>query len=158
MAGFFTFRSHLIPDWVTPPQSGRIMRIHNCLIFFTLISLAACSQPTSTSDLELNSSIHGKTASYPRNQAFTLQLDLWADAGYEWQCSINDTNIVRIDSTRYAPKSGNWNQVGGLTVETFFFSTLRVGQTVVTLLERRPWEPNAPPIDSVAFTVLVTPY
>ena len=132
------------------------MKTHVCFTFILLFSLVGCSQPSSPVALELDSSINGKTVLYPRNQKFTLQLDLQADAGYQWNYSIGDTNVVRIDSTCYTPKSGNWNQIGGVTVETFFFCTVQTGQSVVTLIEHRQWEPNVPAIDSLTFTLVVT--
>jgi predicted secreted protein len=124
------------------------------ITFFIFFSLVGCSEPTS-SGLRLDSTINGKTVSYPINQKFILQLDLYADTGYQWKYAINDTNIVRIDSTSYAPKSGNWNQTGGTTVETFFFRTINAGQSIVTLIQHQPWLHNARPIDSLAFTVAV---
>jgi predicted secreted protein len=124
------------------------------IVSVILFSLVGCSQATSPG-LRLGSTIKGKTVSYQMNQKFMLQLDLYADAGYQWKYAIGDTNIVRIDSTSYAPKSGNWNQTGGVTTETFFFRTLNAGQSIVTLIERQPWLPNVRPIDSLAFTVVV---
>ena len=84
-----------------------------------------------------------------------MQLDLNADGGYQWDISMTDTNAVRVDSINYRPKSGNYNQVGGITVETFYFCTRSGGQSTISLAERLNWEPGIPAIDSLAFTVRV---
>jgi predicted secreted protein len=133
------------------------MKMYVYFIFIMSFILGNCSQPSSPVDYKLDSSINGKTVSYFRNQKFTLQLDLHADGGYQWDYSISDTNVVRIDSTCFAPKSGNPNQIGGITIETFFFCTLQKGQSVINLIEQRIWEPpEVPPINSLSFTVIVT--
>ncbi len=131
------------------------MNIHRSIVIIIFVTIAGCSQSPSPTEPQWDSSIDGKSVSYPPNQRFSLQLDVNADGGYQWDVSLTDTNIVRIDSTNYRPKSGNYNQVGGITVETFYFCTQNAGQNTVTLVERLNWEPSVPPIDSVSFTVNV---
>ncbi len=131
------------------------MNLHRGFAIIMLLTIVGCSQSSSPTEPQWDSSIAGKSISYPPNQRFTLQLDLNADAGYQWDISVTDTNVVRVDSTNYRPKSGNYNQVGGITVETFYFCTRYAGRSAVTLAERRGWEPGVPGIDSLAFTVSV---
>jgi len=132
------------------------MKGYSLLTLILLLSLVGCSQPPSSIESKLDSSISGKTFSSSVNQKFTLQLDVHFDGGYQWAYSISDTNVVRIDSTRSAPKSRDRNLLGGLAVQTLFFRTLQPGQSVITLTERRSWEKNIAPIDSLTFTVAVT--
>jgi predicted secreted protein len=132
------------------------MKSYSLLTFVLLVSLVGCSRPSSSIDAKLDSSISGKTFSSSRNEEFTLQLDVHFDGGYQWAYSIGDTNVVRVDSIRYAPKSRDRNRLGGVAIETLFFRTLRTGQSAVTLTERRSWEKNIAPIDSLTFTVVVT--
>ena len=123
---------------------------------FLSFVLGNCSQPSSPIDQTLDSSVNGRTVSYPLNSNFTLTLDLNADAGYQWDYSITDTNIVKIDSTCYAPKSGNPDQIGGVTIETFYFGTMKTGQSKVSLVERHPWDSDEiQPNNSISFTVRV---
>lgn len=131
------------------------MKTNPTLMIVPFLSLFVCSHPSSPIDTTLDASAHGRTIYYPLNQKFTVQLDLQADAGYQWYCFISDSNIVRVDSASYSPKTGNPNQVGGVTVETLFFCTANIGQSEVALFERRPWE-SYPGIDSLRFTVKVT--
>ena len=92
---------------------------------------------------------------YHPGEYFSFDLNLNADAGYQWNYSINDTNVAKIINTNYRPYSGNWNQVGGLTIETFYCCTYRPGICVFTLREQRPWLPNVPAIDSLCVLVVV---
>jgi predicted secreted protein len=121
-----------------------------------LLSLIGCSRPSSSIEPKLDSSISGKTFSSSGNQEFTLQLDVHSDGGYQWAYSISDTSVVQVDSTRFAPKSRDPKLLGGLAIQTLFFHTLQPGQSLVTLTERRVWEKNVTPIDSLEFTVVVT--
>jgi predicted secreted protein len=132
------------------------MKGHGFLAFVLVLFLVGCSCPSSPIDPKLDSSISGKTFSSSGDQEFRLQLDVHFDGGYQWAYSISDTNVVRIDSVRYAPKSRDRKLLGGVAIETLFFHTLRTGQSVITLTERRPWEKNIAPIDSLKFTVAVT--
>jgi len=133
------------------------MKSYASFIFILSFVLANCSQPSSPIDLTLDSSVSGKTVSYPLNSNFTLKLDLNADAGYQWDYSITDTNIVKIDSTCNAPKSGNPDQIGGVTIETFYFSTMKTGLSKISLVEHHPWDTDEiQPINSISFTVRVT--
>jgi len=118
-------------------------------------SMSSCTQPSSPEEPDLDASINDKTVYFRQSERFTLKLDLSADAGYEWEYSISDTHAVRIDSISFAPKSGNWNQVGGTTVETFFFCAAHMGRSVIDLQERRRWEQSVPAIRVIRFTVLV---
>jgi predicted secreted protein len=133
-----------------------------CFPFITVFLFLSCSKSSSpnepnsdSSELNLDSTINGTTITYPSNQRFSLELDLNADVGYQWDYSISDTNVVRIDSTSYRPKSGNWNQEGGLTVENFHFHTMHYGRCDIKLIQHRVWLPNVPPIDTLRFSVLV---
>ncbi len=128
-------------------------------ITLLMIILAGCtdmgSEPVITTAAGLDASIDGKTVEVGQNQRFSLELDLNADGGYQWDYQISDTNVVRMESTSYRPKSGQWGMVGGLTVETFQFRTGRTGTSAIHLIEHRGWEPDIPPINTVEFIVLV---
>ena len=126
------------------------------LLFFVIISfLFGCSDNVISSEDQYDSAIDGQTITINTNQKFTLELDLHADGGYQWDYSISDTAIVRIDSASYRPKSGNWNQVGGVTIETFYFCGIKKGNCIVNLFEHRAWESNIAPINTVQFNVIV---
>ena len=133
------------------------MNMHHGFTFIVLLTIVSCSHSSSPTEPTWDSSINAKSVTYPRNQKFSLQLVLSADAGYQWNITMSDTTVLRVDSTSYRPKSGNQNQVGGLTIETFYFCTLNVGRSLINLAERRNWEQGKPAIDSLAFSVTVIP-
>jgi predicted secreted protein len=121
-----------------------------------LLVLCGCDLGDSQkSEPRLDSSVDGTQVAYAPNQSFSLELDLNADAGYSWYYTISDTTVIHLDSTSYRPKSGNWNQVGGMTVETFYFQATKTGECSVALDERQGWLPSVPPIHSVRFSVIV---
>ena len=131
------------------------MNMLRSFVIIALLGLVGCSQSSSPTEPTWNSSINSKSLNYPHGQKFSLQPDLSADGGYQWDITMTDTNVVHVDSTSYRPKSGNPNQVGGLTIETFYFCTSKVGRSDISLAERRSWEQGIPAIDSVAFSVNV---
>jgi predicted secreted protein len=129
------------------------MRSRLLFIFILSLFLGNCSQPSSPIEQAFDSAVNGRTVSFPRNYNFTLKLDLPADVGYRWEYTISDTSIVRLDSTVYLV---NADLTGGVIVETFFFGTLKNGESKISLLERQPWkEGNNAPLKSVAITVRV---
>ena len=137
------------------------MRAHYLTIFGLMILLFGCSDQGANLDSPgpvndpLNSAVNGKTIACVLNQTFSLELDLNADAGYQWDHSISDTSILRLDSTNYRPKSGDKFVDGGLTVEAFYFRTMSAGQCTVDLIQRRGWESDIPPIETVRFWAVV---
>lgn len=130
----------------------------NCALLFVLLALSGCD-PGQSLDPEplLNSSSDGKTVKYRENQSFSLELDVSADAGYTWDCRISKETVVCLDSTSYRSKSGNRALDGGMTVETFHFRTLKVGECSVALDELRSWLPEVAPINSVRINIVVFP-
>jgi len=125
-------------------------------LFFFLSVLCGCDLGDALKpEPLLDASVNGTSVTYALTQSFSLELDLNADAGYQWFYSASDTTVIHVDGTEYRPKSGNWNQVGGLTVETFHFRATKPGRCSISLYERRGWLPNVAPIDSVRFGVVV---
>jgi len=123
-----------------------------------LLVLIACEKSNPVTGITpeepaFDSSINGQSLSYLRNQRFSLKLDLAADAGNQWEISMTDTTVVCVDSTAYWVKP---NQVGGLIAETFYFCTMKSGQSVITMIEHQPWKGGGPTVDSLAFTVTVS--
>jgi predicted secreted protein len=108
-----------------------------------------------SSDPQLHLSLNGRFLTYSVNRPFSLELDLNADAGYSWDCTISDSTVIRLEKTTYRPKSGDWNVCGGMTVETFLFRTTKPGECTISLAERQAWMPEVPPINSFQVTVIV---
>lgn len=124
-------------------------------LIISTVLLLHCSDDILAPAYQYDSSVNGKTVSASHNQQFILELDLAADAGYQWDLSISDSFVVKIDSTCKRPKSGKWNIDGGMTIETFYFKALKRGKCSVNIKEYQNWEPDVEPINKVQFDVIV---
>jgi predicted secreted protein len=133
------------------------MRKHHLAMLGLLVVFFGCSDSSAPTEIQLDSSVNGKDVLFPLNQTFTLELDLNADGGYQWDHSLSDTAVIHLDSTTYRQKGGGPIVPGGLTVETFCFRTTRIGKCTVNLIEHQAWLPDVPPIHSVQFVVSVYP-
>ena len=127
---------------------------HSLVSLQAIFLLAGCLDSGLPSEPHLDSSINGNFAVFIYDQRFVLELDVNADAGYRWECEIGDTTVVRLDSASYRPKDGGEGRCGGLAVETFYFRTFRPGRSTIKLSERRVWEENTLPINTIQFVVV----
>ncbi len=125
------------------------------LLFVLILFVCGCSDSSSPTEIQLNSSVNEKIITVFSNHKFVLDLDLNADGGYQWDCKISDPTIVVIDSTSYRTKESGEIKCGGLMVETFYFSGRKAGQSIVNLIENRAWEEDVLPINVVQFSVVV---
>lgn len=140
-------------------MNARMMRL--TFIVSLLLVVAACKKSNPVTPLSsvifpapaMDSTINGDTLNYPKKQNFSLKLNLAADAGNQWIITMTDTTVVCLDSTAYWTKP---NQIGGLISESFYFCTMNPGRSVITMIERQPWQGGGPTIDSLAFTVIVS--
>jgi predicted secreted protein len=130
------------------------------LVFISIILfLSRCSGISQPAEFQLVSPVLGPEIDNqklvcPPGQRFLLQLDLSADAGYQWDYYISDVTVIQLDSATYRPKSGEliW---GGLTIETFYFRAAKQGLCSINLQELRGWEKDIPPISTLQFAVMV---
>lgn len=146
-----------LPGLLSFPRKALLCSVRSASFFIFIFSalIYGCIQTSGPDGYKYDSWVNGRTLVYPANTKFTLQLEVDADAGRQWDYTISDSNVLRIDSTSYRPASGNWNLVGGETIETFYFSTLRPGSAAVLMIQHQPWAPTTPPVDTLTFTVMV---
>ena len=71
------------------------------------------------------------------NQSFTLALDSLPTAGYKWTVEY-DSGSLRLDNEWYV--TANPKVIGGGSTEVFAFTPLRLGETEVIAIYKRPWE------------------
>ena len=120
--------------------------------------LGGGTEATPSAGSSLNSSVNGKVVVYPPGRKFSLDLDVPASAGYQWDYQLSDGDVVSSESRPdYRPKYGDAVVPGGLTVETFHFVTKSPGRCVIRLSQRQPWMTDVPPRDTLEFTVVVKP-
>jgi predicted secreted protein len=130
------------------------MKAYVPLLLAVSFVCASCTQSKMPTAVELDSTIDGGSISLVRSQQFVVHLDAYTDAGYQWDCTIADTLIVRLDSTIYRPKNDTL-LVGGLAVASFHFCAVGAGRSDITLIEHRVWEKDIPPLHTVRFTAVV---
>lgn len=117
-----------------------------------LLLFAGCSRSSAPTQVQLDSSINGDTLAISPNEKFSLQLDVNADGGYQWNYRMSDSTVITTDAPlTFKPK--NSQTVGGVTVETFYFRALKGGQSTMTFTQQRSWEKGVAPISIVKFLV-----
>ncbi len=124
-------------------------------ILFIALSLMSvhCSDLGTSSPVQLYSSVNGTSVSYPVGVTFSVELELNADAGYLWNCTIDDTTVVKIHGPNsYRPKEPT-SGVGGMTIATIHFQTCGRGHSRITLTEIQVWRSDATPLNTVRFDV-----
>ena len=134
------------------------MRSWSWLFSVTIALFFSCTHSTQPEGITLDSSVDGKTVVFHPNQMFLLELDVLADAGFQWDWQLSDSTVVTSYSNpSYRPKNGGPVVPGGPTVETFYFQTKTTGECVVNLVEHQRWMTDTPPRDSIVFKVRVEP-
>jgi len=102
----------------------------------------------------LDASIDGTAMTTGIDSRFRLELDVWADAGYQWDCSFSDSTVLQLEKTATrAMSTSNPPAPGGVTLETFYFKAKAEGSCIVILIHHRAWMPSVPPQDSIGFRV-----
>lgn len=113
----------------------------------------SCSDST-LNEIELSSSVNGKTVYATRGQIFVITLDVHADGGYNWTlCDGEDVKNITLVDINYTPPEGNID--GGTAKQIFRFKAEKTGQCFITLVESRSWEVDVEPINTVQFRVRV---
>jgi predicted secreted protein len=104
----------------------------------------------------LDASINGTEMTTGIDSRFRLELDVWADAGYQWDCSFSDSTVLQLEkTTTRGTSTSNPPTPGGPTFETFYFKAKVEGSSTVTLIHRQRWMLTVPPKDSIGFVVNV---
>jgi predicted secreted protein len=102
----------------------------------------------------LDASINGTEMTTGIDSRFRVELDVWADAGYQWDCSFSDSTVLQLEKTTTRDTStSNPPAPGGATLETFYFKAKAEGSCKVILIHHRAWMPSVPPKDSIGFRV-----
>lgn len=126
------------------------------LVSFALLSCNHATQPLERSAVPLDASVNGTIVACQPDQPITLDLDVSADAGYQWDCSVdNGSVLVTNGDPTFRQKNPGPVVPGGAVIETLYFRAASSGQCNVTLIEHQRWMKDVPPIKTVAFTVIV---
>lgn len=131
------------------------------LLFFALCLWSGCAdQGVNLSSVDnstlLDGSIDGKQITAIVDARFRLELEVLADAGFQWDCSISDSSVVRLERVSFRSASPTYPPApGGAVFETFHFQTKAEGSCTVLLIHHQAWLPTVPPRDKVRFFLYV---
>jgi predicted secreted protein len=110
----------------------------------------APSQPVApTSSLEFTNP--AQRIAVPVGVTFVITVNANPTTGYTWKETYDSTMLKLVK--RYTPSSGGIVGAGG--VEHFEFQTIRTGDTDISLIYWRSFEPNNPPLETKNFKVTI---
>jgi predicted secreted protein len=87
----------------------------------------------------------------PVGVAFVINVDSNPTTGYTWKETYDNTMLKMVK--RFTPASSGMVGAGG--VERFEFQGIRSGETEITLIYWRSFEPNNPPLETKTFNVTI---
>lgn len=100
---------------------------------------------------------NGKAVTLTTGQTLVVTLDSNPSTGYAWQVKAVDSAILQQQGEpEYTPGEHPPGSVGGGGTLTFRFRALAAGQTTLTLVYVRSFEPEVQPTPENTFTVPVT--
>jgi predicted secreted protein len=89
--------------------------------------------------------------SVPVDVPFIITLNSNPTTGYTWKETYDNTMLKMVK--RYTPASSGMVGAGG--VERFEFQGIRSGDTEISLIYWRSFEPNNPPLETKTFKVTI---
>ena len=95
----------------------------------------------------------GQTIDISVNQEFVIALGSNPTTGYSWQESYDKNMLELVEKTYELGKEAKQDVVGAGGVEYFRFKPLKIGETEITLVYKRPWEEPTPQDVTKVFTV-----
>jgi hypothetical protein len=125
--------------------------------FLALFLWAGCAdQGVSPIDgtFPLDANINRNQMTTAVDSRFRLELEVLADAGFQWDCSVSNPAVLTLDSVSFRTLAVP-PAVGGPVWETFYFCAKTKGASAVQLVHHQAWLPTEPPRDALSFLVYV---
>jgi len=95
----------------------------------------------------------GQTINIGVNQQFVIALGSNPTTGYSWQVSYDKTMLELMEKTYKPGKEAKQGKVGAGGTEFFRFKALKMGETEISLVYKRPWEEPTPQNITKVFTI-----
>ncbi len=95
----------------------------------------------------------GQTINIGVNQEFVIALGSNPTTGYMWQESYDENILELVEKTYELGKEAKEGVVGAGGVEYFRVKALKIGETEITVVYKRPWEEPTPEDVTKVFTV-----
>jgi predicted secreted protein len=87
----------------------------------------------------------------------TIRLPGRGTAGYVWTVGVSSADAEVVDVSEADGGGGDVGPPGASSEHAFVLSARRPGRAVVHFEQRRPWEPDAEPLESRDVEVVVSP-
>jgi len=87
------------------------------------------------------------------NQEFVIALGSNPTTGYGWQESYDQNMLELVEKTYELGEEAKQGLIGAGGVEYFRFQPLKIGESEITLVYKRPWEEPTPQDAIKVFTV-----
>jgi inhibitor of cysteine peptidase len=129
-----------------------------CLVVGVLSACSAPGNPPSkTVQLTESGTLPGSGVGLVVGDTLELVLDGNASTGYAWEIGFIDSAVLRSLGDPEYVEAGTPERVGGEGQYTFRFLAIGEGQVELTLIYRRPFEPDVPPLRIFEVMVTVSP-
>ncbi|MBI1303885.1 MAG: hypothetical protein GC172_08870 [Phycisphaera sp.] len=116
-------------------------------------ALAACVTPAVIRHEPPKESVADFSA--PKGSTYTAELPFNAGTGYAWTASRFDEKIVKLEE-QSSRRAGGEAMPGGPMIEELRFNLVGRGETIIVFELKRPWEKDAPAVDTRSVKVTVT--
>ncbi len=114
---------------------------------------ATQAKPSSAGDIVLTESDNGRDIEMTTSSVLIVKLSSNPSAGYAWSLAGDPAPLKLQKSSFRKPKSKSSGMVGAPGTAVFQLAASSAGMTNLTLVYRRSWEYNVPPMKT--FTVRV---
>ena len=95
----------------------------------------------------------GQTIDIGVNQEFVIAFGSNPTTGYGWQESYDQNMLELVEKTYEPGEEARQGLIGAGGVEYFRFKPLKIGESEITLIYKRPWEEPTPQDVTKIFTV-----
>jgi len=131
------------------------MLLFRLILLLMVSSLSACgtSAAPEKSARQITQADDGRQIELQAGDTLEITLPVNPTTGFKWEVSDIDSTILRLAGEPTFEQSSNAVGSGGQV--TLRFEAVRPGQTELKLILHRPFEKDAPPIQTFEVTVIV---
>lgn len=122
------------------------------IVLCVMFQISQCDfQPKS---LNISQKDNGKTFTLFKKDSLRISLESNPTTGFSWAISNNDTTLMQqLRKSDFESKSKN---LGAQGKQIFHFQPKALGETIIKLIYRRPWETDKAPIDTFQVVIKIT--
>ncbi len=128
-----------------------------CDVLSYLALLAVVSSCTALKDIHVDARDNGGRVYLKPGQVLVVTLESNPSTGYQWEVVAVDTAVLQqMGEAEFLPAVSTGKQiVGAGGMERFRFKALKVAESSLKLVYRRPWEKGAEPAGTFLIQIIV---